>query len=344
MPLSRRPVAVAAALLVALLGAGCASTTSEDLAAEDYLRNAQTYVDGGHHDQALQQFRRALQVQPGNRKALLGEAFSLLALGQGEQPSAGGYILAAEEAFARLEPRDLGENEWKAELGRGMTAWRIAELWDRKLQLRIRSASPSGEELQRASIEEAKAERDRRRVAAKRDFEAVLRHGDQPMARDNLVALWHLATVAALDASSPEGYDAALGHFRRFEEQIERSKRLWQESAKREPAAAALYEAKLHSARRQEAELRDCIANIHYKRRDHAASLAELDKVLEIDPRRAAAYYNRGRNREELGQHGLAADDYRRFLQETDLPGDAPQVLEAVERMKACEERTVSGR
>jgi tetratricopeptide (TPR) repeat protein len=245
-----RAPGVAAALAAALALAACASSGEKALSVETYVHNAQTYVDGGLHDSALQQWRRALELDPGSQKALLGEAFALLALGQGEMPSSGAYIQEAERAFAQLEARGFGENGWKVDLGRGMTAWRLAELWDRKTGLRIRTAD-ADDPVNRASIEEARGQRERHRDIARKAFLAVLEDGSQPMAKDNLVALWHLATLSALRAEATADYDVALGYFRRFEDQIEKSKRLWQEGAKREPSLAATFERKLMGAKSQ---------------------------------------------------------------------------------------------
>ena len=330
-------VRTALALTIAALAAACASAPEEEerLAVEVYLHNAQGYVDGGHHDQALAQFRQALKVDPGNRKALLGEAFSLLYLGQEENPSAGARILEAAERIDRLSPDAYGENGWKVLLGQGMVHARLADLWERKAELRRQEPdSPDG----RKETDEARANRDRERAEAERAFREVLRQ-EEPLARDNLTALFYLATASALRARAPADYDAALGYFRRYEVQVERSKRLWVESAKRDPEMKAAYEAKLHGAERQEIELRDLVANVHFKRRDHEASVGELNRILALDPDRATAYLNRGRNQEELGRFGAAADDYNKFLRLTDLPPDSPAVVEAAERMKACEDR-----
>ena len=92
MTLPRPILRAALAAVVAAAAAGCATDDRENLGAQVYLHNAQGYAEGGHWDQALDQFRRALELDPSNPKALLGEATSLYWLGTGENTAAGRFI------------------------------------------------------------------------------------------------------------------------------------------------------------------------------------------------------------------------------------------------------------
>jgi len=215
---------------------------------------------------------------------------------------------------------------------------RIAELWTRKAD-RARAGVAAGEPAAREELRAAEAEATRHDGEAATLFREVLAEEEEPLARNNLTALFFLATRSALRASDAAGYDEALGYFRRFESEVRKSKDLWIAMKKREPGYEAVYDAKLKGAERQEVELRDLMANIHYKRKDHAASLAELDRILAIDPRRAKAWLARAQNHEEVGRWGDAADDYRRFLELTDLRPDNPDLVRAVDRMAACERK-----
>lgn len=338
--MARSPARLVLALAAALAGAACASDDSdrENLGLVTYLDNASSYLEGGHYDQALSQFRRALQVNPSSRSALLGEATCLYWLGSGENPSAGPYLLEAEEKFQALDPADYGENGWKVHLTSGMTEARLSDLWRRKEEL-ARKAGGGGDPEAAARLREARTRREEHDARAETAFLAVLATEGQPMAKNNLTALFFLASRSALRATDAAGYDEALAYFGRYMREVEKSRDLWREMKKREPKLEALYEAKFRNAQREEIELRDLVAAIHFKRRDHEASVAELDRILSLDPDRATAYFNRGRNQEELGRFGAAADDYRRFLKATDLPPGSAQVLEAAERMQSCEDR-----
>ncbi len=326
-------------VLAAAVGA-CASTTEEEVLQIDvYVQNAQGYMDGGHYEQALAQFRRALRIDADHGKARLGEAFCLYHMGDRPQPGAEVRIQEAEAAFAALDPSDYGENSWKVALGRGMVHSRLSELYDAAARLRDPGGA-AGDRGAPADRERALAESRRHASLAEAAFRAVLADGTQPLARDNLTALFFLARAGALRATRPEEYDEALAFFRRYEVQVDRSKALWRSLAKSEPENAAVLEQRLRAAERQEIALRDTIANILFKRRDHAGSLAELDKVLALDGDRASAWLARGQNNEALGRFGAAADDYRRFLALTDNAPSSEDVIRATERMRACEARS----
>jgi tetratricopeptide (TPR) repeat protein len=328
---------VALALTAVLAAGACASDDDrEDLGVETYLHNAQGYVDGGHFEQALIMFRRALEVAPENHKAMLGETSVLYWLGAKEAPGAGGAILEAAEKADRLDPEAYGENAWKVHLTQGMIHARLSELWGRKADAARKAAGgeESGDDpgaLEAESNREAEADR------ATVSFKAVLAAEDQPLARNNLSALFYLARQGCLRAKTPEDYAEPIGYLRRYEEEVGKSKKLWTEMMKREPDLAEVYKFKLKSAESQEIELRDLVANILFKQHRHEQSIEELDKVIALDPYRAAAFFNRGRNHEELGKFGAAADDYRRFLMLTELPPGSPQVVEAAERKEKCE-------
>jgi tetratricopeptide (TPR) repeat protein len=345
----RAAVAAVAAVLSGLAAGACASDDSrEDLGTEVYLANAQAYVDGGHFDQALAEFRRGLEVDPASRKALLGEASCLYWLGMGETAAAGANIELAEEKIEALDPEAYADNAWKVALYKGMIHARLADLWGRKADLARKAAQPEQPDPANpgdrtapadavADLKTAEESRDRHEAVATRAFETVLAAEDR-MAKNNLTALFYLASRGALRAQTSEDYAAPLDYFRRYAVEVDKSKKLWVEMKKREPDLAEVYEGKLKAAERQEVQLRDLVANIYFKQRRHEESIAELDRVVALDPYRAAAFFNRGRNEEELGRYGSAADDYRRFLMLTDLRPNSPLVQEASERKTKCED------
>jgi tetratricopeptide (TPR) repeat protein len=325
-----------AALAAAFAAAACASDDDrENLGVETYLHNAQGYVDGSHFEQALSMFRRALEIEPENRKALLGEITSLYFLGAKEGTAAGPYILEAGEKVELLDPEEFGGNAWKIRLTRGMIHARLAELWGRKAAVLEKEPGDG------AALAEAKRKREAEATIATESFKAVLATVDEPLARNNLTALFYLAREGSLRAQATEDYAEPIAYLRRFEEEVGKSKKLWTEMIKREPEYAEVYKSKLKGAEAQEIELRDLVANILFKQRLHEESIAELDKVIALDPYRAAAFFNRGRNNEELGRFGAAADDFGKFLMLTELPPGSAQVVEAFERKQKCEDRVL---
>jgi tetratricopeptide (TPR) repeat protein len=326
----------ALALGAVLAAAACSSDDDrENLGVETYLHNAQGYVEGGHFEQAVIMFRRALEIDPYNKKALLGEATTLYWLGLKESPGAGAAIEEAGAKVDRLDAEGYGDNAWKVHLTHGMVHARLSELWGRKAEAdrKLTEGEGGGE----AAAAEADRKRESEADVATASFKRVLAAEDQPLARNNLSALFYLARQGCLRAKSPEDYVEPVGYLRRYEEEVGKSKKLWATMMKKEPDLAEVYRAKLKSAEAQEIELRDMVANILFKQRRHEESIVELDKVIALDPYRAAAFFNRGRNHEELGHFGAAADDFRRFLMLTDLSPTSALVVEAAQRKEKCE-------
>lgn len=330
-------LAASLALLAALAAGACASDDRESLGTQTYVHNAQEYMDGNHFDQALAQWRRALELDSTNRKALLGEVGCLYWLGMSNSTFGGQCIEEAEEKAALLDPEDFGENGWKVILLQGQVHARLADLWGLKVELAKKNQA-SGKLGADDALKEAEASRDRHENAASARFQEVLSIEDQPFAKNNLTALFKLASRGALRAKSDADYAKPLEWFRRYAVEVDKSKKLWAEMMKKEPDLAELYQAKLRTAEAEEIELRDLVANIHFKLRRHEESIAELDKVIALDPYRSGAFLARAQNQEELGRFGAAADDYRRFLMLTDLAPDSPLVQEASERKTKCED------
>ena len=134
-------------------------------------------------------------------------------------------------------------------------------------------------------------------------------------------------------------FETSLEYARDYEEQIVRSKRLRRDATKRFPREAALWEMKLHNAERQEAELRDLIANVLFKLGRYTDAESELDVVLEIDPERSSAYLNRGIMRQARSDWDRARQDFRTFLAMTARTDDDPSVIEARRRLEEVEAR-----
>ena len=319
-------------LAVCLLATACTSLGGEDRKRLSlHLENAAQYYDQRHYDRAYQQWGKALESDPLNAKARLGQAMALYQLGLGETPQAVLQLQAAEERLDELRVEDLDGLEWQAELGYAMTMDRWVNLFARKVrQLRYQrevEGSTDEEELEIAEIELT-----RRALIAERAYSTVFKGGDRE-AQYQLACLIGLAKMTAYRGD----YNASLAHARDYEGQIVRSKRLWRDAVERFPRESALWEQKLAGAERQEAELRDLIANVLFKLGRYAEAESELDVVLEIDPERASAYLNRGIMRQTRNDWDRARQDFRTFLAMTTRQANDPSVLEANKRLEQVE-------
>ena len=66
-------------------------------------------------------------------------------------------------------------------------------------------------------------------------------------------------------------------------------------------------------------------------------ALADADKVIELDPNYARAYYSRGQALEKLGHKYEALAVYRRFLNTGDPDADEVLLQKTLERIKVLE-------
>lgn len=71
---------------------------------------------------------------------------------------------------------------------------------------------------------------------------------------------------------------------------------------------------RLQELRQEEIEVRGLIADFFYQRKQFDKALEQLNRVLEVDPRRFVDYWNRGRVLVELGRTEEAKADMRMFL------------------------------
>ncbi len=298
-----------------------------------HLENAAQYYDQRHYERAYQQWDKALETDPLNEKARLGQAMALYQLGLEESPDGVARLQAAEERLDELRDEDLDGLEWQAELGYALTMDRWVSLFARKVrQLRYQR------EIEGATDEEelalAERELEKRAHIAERAYRTVHTGGERE-AQYQLACLIGLAKMTAYRGD----FETSLEYARDYEGQIVRSKRLWRDAAKRFPREAALWEMKLHNAERQEAELRDLIANVLFKLGKYTEAESELDVVLEIDPERSSAYLNRWIMRQARRDWDRAREDFRTFLAMTARPDDDPSVIEARRRLQEVEER-----
>ena len=296
-----------------------------------YLENAAQYYDQAHYERAYHQWDKALEIDPLNDKARLGQGMALYQMGRFEETEAVPRLAAAEERLEELRHEDLDGQEWKAELGYGLVQDRWVQLYDRKIrQLEARRAKTG--ETDEAELGVAREQLTRRIGLAERSYKSVLGGGEQE-AQYQLACLMGLAKMAALRGD----YDECLGQARLYEEHVVKSKRLWRDAMERFPKDAPLYEQKLRGAEQQEAELRDVLGNVLFKLGRMEDALAELDTVIDLDTTRASAYLNRGIVRQRLGHWDLARQDLRTFLAMTESGPDDPSVVEASERLAAVE-------
>ncbi|MBL8733495.1 MAG: hypothetical protein JNN13_14080 [Planctomycetes bacterium] len=319
-------------LPVALLLSAC-STLSQDQ--RDQLatcqRNALLYFDGGRLDQAMGQVERGLALNPDDYKlnALRGAILlrtSPTASGTDHQQlDAATTILAkvyGERSAARHEPYLL-TNYALALQKQGMR--RESEA----LRLEGRATRAVGDE-QQTLLTTAKELRQQRAAVLAQANEllgVLLERGNVPRLAHN-----HRAQIAL----QLQDEAAFLTESKAYFEQAAKDQAAVQREIDQTTIAA--YEADqrrlLQSLRSEELELRGLLAEVRFRRHEWAEVVAQLNRVLEIDPARTEDYYNRGRAQLELGQLDAAKDDFRRFLVDPARPATDEKVLFAAQVLK----------
>jgi Tfp pilus assembly protein PilF len=322
------------ALLAACALAGCNSLSSEtEGPLASYLDNAAQYYEGGHYQRAYQQWDLALQIDPEDQHARLGQAMALYQLGRVEAPGAITPLTQATDRLQQLTNEDFGRDQWKVELGVGLAHVRWCDLYDRKIR-KIAEDEKAGVAPDKVKLAEAKAEFARHLDIADRAFQSVL-GGEEKAPRDRLTCWLSLAHVAYWRGDLAKSLDYANLYLK----QVVSSETLWKNQQRDEPQAAEVYKGKFTGAQLQEADLRDLMGAVLFRlgRVDEAEK--ELSQVIKMFPQRATPYLNRGVIRQMRGDDDLARADLRRFLSLTDLRENDPSILEAARRLAEVEGR-----
>ncbi len=334
-------------LLIALLFPVLTSCSSPGVSEDEqytvdfHNNNAQHYYEGGHYTRALQQFERALELDDDDERALLGRAWCLLLISEGDilrgDSIADDFLEEARDAFMDLNARGLGESQFKVDLGTAKIHALYGDLYTtriRNLQEELKHRHP-GDPLHKA-LADAEQAAEQSYFEAKTLFEKVLNNDKVPGARDNLTALLQLARLAVLR----KDFARALLYAEQYREQVRRSKDLWVRSLKQFPEDRVIWEAKLAGAVSKEVEVLDLIANAYFKIGQYELAKEELDRLLRLDPYRTDAYLNRGILHQKLAQPRLALDDFNSFMSraaELDMSPEDNRVIEATRQIMAIE-------
>lgn len=333
-------------LIIALLFPILASCSTpgmdgdEQYTVDFYTNNAQHYYEGEHYDRALQQFEKALELDDDDGRALLGRAWCLLLLAEGDimrGDAVGAELLSeASDAFADLNQRGLGDSQYKIDLGTAKIRALYGDLYSERVknlkeELKYR---PAGDPMHLA-LSDAERSASESYFEADALFKKVL-SSEEPGAQDNLTALLQLARLAVIRSEFAE----ALVYAEQYREQVRRSKDLWVRSLKQFPEDKPIWEAKLAGAVTKEVEVLDLIANAYFKLGQYQLAKEELDRLLLLDPYRTDAYLNRGILNQKIDKLRPALEDFNKFMSraaDLDMSPEDPRVIEATKRIMAIE-------
>jgi Tfp pilus assembly protein PilF len=327
-------IVCAAMAVVSTTLTGCNSLSSENEGQlTTYLDNAEQYFDGAQFGNAFQQWGKALELDPENEGARLGQAMCQYQAGREETVNSIKPLTDATERFEKLSKQDLGKMQWKADLGLALVHLRWCDLYDRKMR-KIAEDKQKGVAPDEKELAICKSEFEKHRDISFNAFQKVLA-GPEKEPRDRLTCWVGLAQISYWRGDLQKSLDYANLYL----DTVLRSKQFWKDQAdnSKHPANTEMFKGKYTGAQLQEAELRDLMGAVLFQMGREEEASAELDKVIEMFPQRATAYLNRGILRQKRGDFDLARSDFKKFLNTTDLPDNDPSILEAQRRLEEVE-------
>lgn len=317
-----------------LLLCACTSLANEEQdRLASYQRNAGLFFDGGKWNQAMIQIERGLEIDPHDYK-LNSMKGGILLINSNDAQSTDHKKL--DEATALLaeqfETRSLGRHEPHLLLNyaRALQKQGLRHLGE-AVRLEGQASRAQASEDPAAMRDKAKGERQQ---AAE-----MLTQADEMLAE--LVERGEMLRLAhnhRLQIALQRGEDAKfLAEAKAYFEQAEKAQAVTKQRI--EATTNVDYEAQematLRQLRDEELVVRALVAEFHYTRRQYQEALVQLNRVLEVDPRRFIDYYNRGRVLLELGRTEEAKSDFRRFLADPAVPATSEKAtfaLKALER------------
>lgn len=323
-----------------LLFASCGifgRSAQDQVALASYQRNAALYYEGGRLDQALDQVRRGLEIDPDDYKLSVIRAWCLLRKSRVE-PRVFSDAAAEFDRVMRMRAEDRQGPQ--ALLGYALVHQKLG-IQERVLAEGLR------EEIERGAAGPGRAAAARRelehhRQAAEQHFREAERLLGRLVRRGDLLleAHYHLMQTSALRGD----YVATLEHGRAFLDRVRVEQERHQKNIDRTYVVAFEEDQRrlLQQLIDRELEVRAFLANVHYDHGRYDKAVAELDRVLSMDPARTNDYYHRALSLEALGRVDEARRDYEKFLATTHLPPGSRQVRHAVKAVARLEDKAAA--
>jgi tetratricopeptide (TPR) repeat protein len=310
-----------------LLLCGCHAISDEDRELlTSCQRNAPTYFEGGKLSQALTQAERGLEIDPDDYKL---------------QAIRGATLLRASEQNPKLLPEATRQLQVVYDRRSPMRHEPYVLLYyalsQQKQGLRSRGEAIRLEDrarrnpAQKDDLLEAAADEQERADERLREADEVL--GYLLDVGSQLRLSYKHRLQIALQLKDDEGFDRSVTAYLKEAEREQESVRREVERTQTPDYEAEQYKL-LRSLRAEEIEVRELYGNWLFHRGQLEGTLAQLDRMLELDPQRSNDYYNRGRVLTSLGRKDAAKRDFRMFLSMSRLPDDNDKKTFAVNALK----------
>ena len=310
-----------------LLLCGCKTTTPEE---QETLtacqRNAPIYFEGGKLEQAMIQAERGLEIDPDDYKLNAIKGAILL---RASERNAKLLDRATQQLAAVYERRSPLRHEPYVLLYYGLAQQKqgLKNLGEAiRLEGRAQRAGDQGAPFAAKALEQRELA-DARLAEADGLLEHLL----------DLGSLLRIAHKHRLQIALQRGDDR---EFERSAEAFLKESAGEQEFVRGEVERTQTpeYEAEqyvyLRELRAEEIEVRALYADWLYQRQQLQGTLSQLNRVLELDPKRSNDYYNRGRVLMALEREEAAKRDYRMFLSMSTLPDDHDKKTDAIRALR----------
>jgi len=310
-----------------LLLCGCQTITPEE---QDVLtacqRNAPIYFEGGKLEQAMIQAERGLDIDPDDYKLNAIKGAILLRASERNPKLLDEATELLAEVYNRRSPmRHLpyvllyyGLAQQKQGLRNLGEAIRLEDRARRSPDKRDELLSEAQEQRNLASERQAEADRLLQYLL---DLGALLR-----------VTHKHRLQIALQRGDDKQFQESAEAYLK------ESAKEMTFLRAEVERTQTPEYEAEkykdLRALRAEEIGVRALYADWLFDRSQLEGALAQLNRVLELDPKRSNDYYNRGRVLLALERKDAAKRDFRIFLSMSQLPDDNEKKTFAVRALR----------
>ena len=315
------------ALPLILLLCGCESISTEQREVLTACqRNAPIYFEGGRLGQALDQANRGLEIEPDDYKLNAIKGAILLRQSEDNPRLLDEATALLQQVFDRRyplrhEPYVLlyyGLAQQKQGLRNLGEAIRLEDRARRMAERRAALSEQAKEQRRRANARLARADET---LAHLLDLGALLR-----------IAHKHRLQIA-LQRGDDDGFAISAEAFLKESASEQTFVRREVERTQTPKYEAEQY-AYLRKLRSEEIEVRALYADWLFDREQFEGTLAQLDRVLKLDPKRSNDYYNRGRVLMTLGRTEAAKRDFRLFLSMSNLPDDNDRKTYAVNALR----------
>ncbi len=316
-----------AALL--LLLAGCSSLSSEERSRlADHQSNALLYFERGEYGRALDQIERGLELENDDYKLRSLRAGILLLTSTNSQGTDHKRLDEATTQLAeQFESRSLGRHEPHLLLNyaRALQKQGLRHLGEaiRLEGQATRAPQDTVADLKQKAVDE-RAESDRCLDESWQLFGELVNRGELLRVVHN-----HRLQIALQRNQEKEFLAEAEAYFKLAVSATELTRKRIEKTNNIDYEKDQMRV--LRELQTEEVQVRNLVAEFLYSRKKYHEAKEQLDKVIDLDPRRVADYYNRGRVLLELGRVEEAKADFRRFLADGTVPVTSDKAVFALQ-------------